>query len=100
MSESLPPWDAFQRDVLDALGHVVYATREAVPATSASTAAATRAPDPADAAAPPLLRALARAANSAVATLPDLPSVEDLRTPAAKRAVWPRLRAMRKGTRP
>jgi hypothetical protein len=100
MSDTLPTWDAFQRDVLDALGHVVYAPRDAAPATSAAPPTMQHTPDRADAAAPPLLRALSRAANVAVAALPDLPAIALLRTPAAKRALWPRLRAMRKGARP
>ena len=98
MSDTLPTWDAFQRDALDALGYVVYARRDAAPAASAAPPTMQHTPDRADAGAPPLLRALSRAANVAVAALPDLPALDILRTPAAKRALWPRLRAMRKGT--
>ena len=72
-------WDPLQRDVLEALGHVVYAVHE---------------PE-----APPLLRACAHAANVRVAQLPPLPPLAELRTPAAKRALWPRLRALRKAGR-
>jgi hypothetical protein len=89
MSETAPAWDAFQREVLDALGHVVYVARDA--AVSTHTA---------DNDAPPLLRNLARAANVSVAALPPLPPFEQLRTPAAKRTLWPRLRALRKGASP
>ncbi|UHQ19989.1 hypothetical protein LVB87_02180 [Lysobacter sp. KIS68-7] len=85
MSDHRPAWDAFQRDVLDALGHVMY------------VAQAPRAPVEFDA--PPLLRALAQAANARVAQLPALPPMERLRTPSAKRALWPQLRALRKGSR-
>jgi hypothetical protein len=78
MIETQSPWDDFQRDALDALGHVVYVTREAPPPS-------------------PLLLALARAANVDVAALPPV-SIPQLRTPDAKRALWPRLRALRKAS--
>jgi hypothetical protein len=80
-------WDGFQREVLAALGHQLYAVADAAPA----------APSVQDA--PPLLRALARAVGSDVATLPALPPLDQLRTPAAKRALWPRLRALRSARR-
>ena len=73
-------WDPFQREMLEALGHVVYVQREPPPA-------------------PPLLQAIAHAANVPTAALPPLPSIEQLRTPAAKRGLWPQLRALRKGSR-
>ncbi|HVQ32732.1 MAG TPA: hypothetical protein VMS49_02210 [Lysobacter sp.] len=95
MSDSPLQWDPFQRDVLDALGHVVYHRRDASPSSAAPAAT----PDPADAAAPPLLRAIARAANAPLASLADLPALDRLRAPAAKRALWPRLRALRKASR-
>lgn len=88
MSDAHLPWDEFQREVLDALGHVVYRAQAPVPA-----------PIPEDPDAPPLLRAIARAANARVAQLPQLPALEQLRTPAAKRALWPQLRALRKASR-
>jgi len=94
MSDSPLQWDPFQRDVLDALGHVVYHRRDASPST-----ATVATPDPADATAPPLLRAIARAANAPLASLADLPALDRLRAPAAKRALWPRLRALRKASR-
>ena len=80
MSDVAPGWDPFQREMLEALGHVVYLQREPPPA-------------------PPLVQAIANAANVPVAALPALPALEQLRTPAAKRALWPRLRALRKGAR-
>ena len=77
MSDTRLPFDDFQRDVLDALGHVVYRTE----------------------APPVLVQAIAHAANASVRQLPKLPSLEQLRTPAAKRALWPQLRALRKAAR-
>jgi hypothetical protein len=80
MSDVAPDWDRFQRDMLEALGHVLYVQREPPPA-------------------PPLVQAIARAANLPTTALPALPALEQLRTPAAKRALWPHLRALRKGAR-
>ena len=86
-------WDSFQREALTALGHVVY--QAAGPALSASALQR----DAADDGAPPLLQALARAAGVPVERLVDLPPLEQLRNAAAKRALWPRLRAMRTASR-
>ena len=91
MSDARAPWDDFQREILDALGHVVYAMHDA--------SAQPRSANAADADAPPLLQALSRAANVGVAQLPALPPPEQLRTPSAKRALWPRLRTLRKAAR-
>ena len=88
MSGEAMPWDPFQRDVLEAMGHVLWSLQDAPPATRDD-----------DASTPPLLRALSRAANVPVAQLPALPPDERLRTPAAKRALWPQLRALRKASR-
>ena len=71
-------WDGFQREVLAALGHPLYTVAEA------------------DAHSAALLLALARAAGVEVTQLPHLPSPAQLRTPAGKRALWPRLRALRR----
>lgn len=108
-------WDAFQRDVLGAMGHTVLvpvashgvapaaSPASAAPAVPAVTAApaAPRAPVADPATQPALLHALARAAG-----LDDprrdlghriaLPPLAELRTPVAKRRLWPRLRALRK----
>jgi hypothetical protein len=85
-------WDPFQREVLAALGHELLVPAGAQPdATRAGPAAAT-------AAMPPLLRALTRAAGGDPARLPPLPPLDQLRSPAAKRALWPRLRALRRGS--
>ena len=81
MSDTLPTWDAFQRDVLDALGHVVHRVQDPV---------AARLP-------PALLQALAAAAKLEASHLPPLPP--GLPAIAAKRALWPRLRALRKAAR-
>jgi len=71
-------WDGFQREVLAALGHPLYTVAEA------------------GAHSPALLQALARAAGVEVAGLPQLPPPAQLRMPAGKRALWPRLRALRR----
>ena len=82
-------WDPWQREVLEALGHRVYAR-------------APRAADivPDDPLAHALLRAAGRAPESADAAelLRGLPPLAALRAdPSAKRALWPRLRALRRG---
>lgn len=79
-------WDGLQREVLEALGHTLW--RHEDPAA--------RVPDD------PLLHALLRAAGRG----PDSPDaaalcrswmpVSGLRDAAAKRALWPRLRALRR----
>ena len=84
-------WDSFQREALAALGHVVYRAADSAPDAPASQRIADGAP--------PLLQALARAAGVSVERLPGLPPLEQLRNPAAKRALWPRLRAMRAASR-
>lgn len=82
-------WDAVQREVLEALGHTLYC--RTVPEQA-------RIPDD------PLLRALLRAASrtgedaEVPALVRDWPPTTRLRgDPAAKRALWPRLRALRAG---
>ena len=82
-------WDAWQREVLEAMGHRVYA----------------RAPRPEDIVPDdPLAHALLRAAGrgpdseDAALLLRGLPPLAALRgDPAAKRALWPKLRALRRG---
>ena len=81
-------WDPWQREVLEAMGHRVYA----------------RAPRPGDVVpddplAHALLRAAGRAPESddAAALLRGWPPLATLRAdPAAKRALWPTLRALRR----
>lgn len=89
-------WDAFQRDVLAALGHTVYVPRARPGAASASDDV--RAGGHGDLP-PALLQALARAAGVPVDALPPLPPVAQLRTAAGKRALWPRLRGLRRERR-
>ncbi|GAB3348514.1 hypothetical protein [Lysobacter tyrosinilyticus] len=108
MSSHDLPWSAEQREWLQALGHDVLMLasttaaepqpelREAVaPASKPETGAR-------PAAASPLLRALARAAGRSeqdadlLQVLPDLATLRG--SPAARRALWPHLRALRKRT--
>jgi hypothetical protein len=100
-------WSAHQRRLLDALGYELLVPGRVGAAPMAVAAAGVRdapanedvAPAMRDARAPgsPLLDALRRAAGGA----DPLPLAGDLaalrRDPAAKRALWPRLRALRKG---
>ena len=79
-------WDPFQREVLEALGHVVL---ERAPAPAL--------PVPDDALVHALLRAAGRTpVDDDAGQLCRDWSVAELRSgPAAKRALWPRLRALR-----
>lgn len=89
-------WDAFQREVLAALGHevLVLATADPDGVREAPVQAATV--QAAGAGVPPLQQALLRAVGGDAARLAGLPPLDQLRTPAAKRALWPRLRALRR----
>ena len=82
-------WDALQSAALDALGHVRY---------RAQVAGQTLPDDPL---VDPLLRAagLGRDAEGAAALLRGLGPLAGLRSPAAKRALWPRLRRLRRDAR-
>ena len=99
-------WDPFQREALAELGHRLYRVRgvEAspgldsvepapVPARNAKPAATS----PSRATIDPLLRALMRAAGTDALPRMDLDALR--RDPAAKRALWPRLRALRGAAR-
>ena len=86
-------WDRFQREALTALGHVVYRAAGA-PGNARQEPGSTAGSE-----APPLLRALSRAAGVPVDRLSGLPPLDQLRGAAAKRALWPRLRAMRAASR-
>jgi hypothetical protein len=93
-------WDAFQREMLEAMGHAVYVPRTSaaspapsMPATPSTTSGLGE-PVPRG-----LLQALARAAGVAPDALPALPPLAQLRTPAGKRALWPRLRGLRRSGR-
>jgi hypothetical protein len=102
-------WDPFQREALAELGHRLYRMRgaEASPGPGSveragAVAPPTRparpvAPPPARTLQDPLLRALMRAAGTDALPPLDLDALR--RDPAAKRALWPRLRALRVSTR-
>lgn len=102
-------WDPFQRDALEAMGYRLYAVQDAH-ASPQEERDARPAPEPAVAAdiavagvaaGAPLLRALLRAAGrraddpAALALCRDLLPSGGLRDAAARRALWPRLRALR-----
>lgn len=95
-------WDAFQREMLHAMGHTVLvpvSARGGAPAMPAESTAprAPAAPVAEPGAQPALLRALALAAGiDDLVHRIGLPPLAELRTPAAKRRLWPRLRALRK----
>lgn len=100
-------WDPLQREVLAAMGHVVYALD--MPGTVAAPAQADAAQDASEATATvapltsgPLLRALLRAAGRTEADAEALRLCRDALPAAgldaaARRALWPRLRALRAG---
>ncbi len=106
------PWSPQQREWLQALGHEVLMLAGAqapaelapppapadLPATEARVASASRGPTAAAAAESPLLRAMLRAAGRRdVGDLAWLPDPVTLRgDAAAKRALWPRLRTLRR----
>lgn len=79
-------WDALQAAALDALGHVRYRVQVAGPAL------------PDDPLVDPLLRAagLDRDAQGAFALVRELGPLAELRSASAKRALWPRLRRLRR----
>lgn len=81
-------WDAFQREVLDALGHSVYRLADAEQGAADSDVAALT----------PLQRSVLRAAGRGEPDASLLSAAKGLRAnAAAKRALWPRLRALRRG---
>jgi hypothetical protein len=84
-------WDPLQREILEALGHTTY---------QVTTAAPVALPD--DALLHALLRAAGRDADTtdAAALCREWMPTTRLRAPSAKRALWPRLRALRASTRP
>lgn len=83
-------WDPFQREVLDALGIVAYRMAGDEPADA-----------PRDALSLALLRAAARGPDAADAArlCREWGAPARLRDAAAKRALWPRLRALRRTAR-
>ena len=98
-------WDGFQREVLGAMGHTLLVP-VAAQAVETAAAASPRAPVADGEAQPALLRALALAAgiddthpgigHRDIGQFIALPPLAELRTPVAKRRLWPRLRALRK----
>lgn len=85
-------WDPWQREVLEALGHAVY--RPASPRTPGTEAQLSASAE--DALLQALLRAAACDQRDAGALAGAWPPTARLRgDPAAKRALWPRLRALR-----
>ncbi len=92
-------WDPFQQDVLAELGHVLY--RQAG-AASPDQAVQVAPPSAAvEGIGDPMLARVARAAGMSIEQMRDCVSdmqvIASLRgNPAAKRALWPRLRAWRK----
>ena len=92
-------WDAFQREVLAAMGHTLLVP-VAAPTVETAAPAPPRARVAGIEAQPALLRALALAAGIGgtrdIGQSIALPPLAELRTPVAKRSVWPRLRALRK----
>ena len=91
-------WDPFQQDVLAELGHVLYRQAGVAPPDEAVHVA----PPPVDGEwiGDPMLARVARAAGLSIEDLQirmgDMQVIASLRgNPAAKRALWPRLRGWR-----
>lgn len=85
-------WDAFQREMLDALGHRVYRLAGAEQGGPGSAVQA----DVGELT--PLQRSVLRAAGLRDPDASLLAAARGLRAdPAAKRALWPRLRTLRRG---
>ena len=86
-------WDPFQREALAELGHRLYRVR------GNETRALPESPEPVASTATidPLWRALVRAAGTDALPQLELPALR--RDPAAKRALWPRLRSLRAAVR-
>ena len=95
-------WDPFQREALAELGHRLYRMRgteaasglDSVEPVPPPARAARPAPSPSRAAIDPLLRALMRAAGTDALPGLDLDALRH--DPAAKRALWPVLRRLRR----
>jgi len=96
-------FDAFQRECLAAMGYAVYrlADQEGAPVAVDAQAAAPATGRPASVASDALLRALVRAAGTDPADAGAVEACRALLPPAglpdarARRALWPRLRALR-----
>lgn len=104
-------WDGFQREALAELGYRLYRPFDATQKATLEEAvvAAPAIQPPASVGGTPslhplhlaLLRAVGRRADDrdTARLCSEWPAPEALRTPAAKRALWPRLRALRARTR-
>ncbi|MCX7033984.1 MAG: hypothetical protein NT046_08445 [Arenimonas sp.] len=91
-------WNPQQQAMLSAMGYTLYRQAGAVPAAMPALPAAVSRGDVAPGAqADRLLQALARAAGGHDLAALALPPIEQLRASgAAKRALWPSLRALRR----
>lgn len=92
---AIPQWDPVQREVLAALGHPLDRLAIALPGSAHAVLFAW----PDDPLVDALLRAAARGRDDADALrdAPSWPSPQALRAdPRAKRALWPRLRGLRR----
>lgn len=79
-------WDPQQQAMLSAMGYTLYRQAGAEPTAGRAPASGDR-----------LVQALARAAGGRDISALALPPIEQLRTSgAAKRALWPQLRALRR----
>src|SRR5690606_34012911 len=91
-------WNPHQQALLEAMGYTLYRQAPAAPAPAAVSPSAPAAPAwGAVASGDPLWRALCRAAGGRDLAGLGLPPLSELRAdPAAKRALWPRLRSLRR----
>lgn len=94
-------WDPFQREILAELGHVVYRQAGVAMTAEARQIGADASPFETAFFDGPMLACVARAASMTTEALQacfeDTHVIATLRgNPAAKRALWPRLRAMRR----
>lgn len=92
-------WDPFQQEVLAELGHVLY--RQAGVAVADDAVHTAPSPTNVESIDAPMLARVARAAGMSVGDMQvrigDMQVIAGLRgNPAAKRALWPRLRGWRK----
>lgn len=94
-------WDPFQREILAELGHVVYLQAGVGMTADARQIRGDAPPFDTTSIDGPMLACVARAAGmtpeALQACFEDMHVIASLRgNPAAKRALWPRLRAMRR----
>ncbi len=94
-------WDPFQREILAELGHVVYRRAGVAVTAEAQQIRVDASPCETESIDGPMLTCIARAASMTIEALQarfeDIHVIASLRgNPDAKRALWPRLRAMRR----